>query len=1291
MNRNNNSHQYTPPSTIRRNSTLNPNVNLSYYNQRSRQQLNNPFTYTPQLTMVDSRTQHFLSQPPPIHQSTIHQQFPNYNASSLFDLENPELNHDFFTSPTFTTLSHRQPQQQQRRTMHRQSYVPPVYSTATTNIFSGQQRLDDDNNRFKVLEDQPSSHYTPLSSRESSNDSFASRMDIANDIRARLLNDIQRSITDLDDEIQSLDGNRSRYLTTNTRYITPQSRFSPIIELDIQDDKPNPSILDKFIHSTLFSQNDNNNNNNNNRARLLSSQPTSAIEHLSLNDNSLWPQKQKRAYEVIPRLTKTSRQSSSTTNNFLAIVESEPTENQPIPIESSSSDNNREEQTIDHVKSAQRIEDDLPVINKDSYETNQPPTEDNLISNEKRSSTQVYHYGPEIDEIEILSNHPENVDIYETHIDSIKDNDGDDLKPLTIDQFLRDRSTSPRSRVMLTANIYSGGSEILDNETQDILHDAYDVARSLLNSPQTDLAETKDLHLENLKELVQMAKEIEPKEKNRDILTLAPGPTNTEILLSTPIEKHSNDTSNLSVSSAKTLDFQNHTILSKAIKHSRSAALPVNDAEKNDKTNIATTDTTISNKQPYFFSDFGNDDEEMVSLDTNNFVNNLDTTGAADGGSGGQSDYVSNNNNAFIIPQGEEEKNNFSTTQQQFKRNNTVLNEQKEKKGIDENMSSPVTTTFENNHHTNNDNGNILITNSNQDRAIISQSAISHNKLAETTMDEETLPNIQHLQQSVDNKDSQSTHFPSRPVSSKSHKEPADEEKQGARRHSSSKSRRPHSRSSAIVSPNVDEKSVLDLRQSVMNREERKSARTNSIDSLKNENVQESRPNPHAASRNSLVTSPHAAEIVATTLDGRHRSRKNSSNVVNTYNEPQRISSRSPSSQSKKRLSSQNYGRVNSPPTDGALMADDLNTSSVSHMTPQPPSKHISARSTRSQAQDQADDDSQLSRQNSNIHEINKHSESPIEGPYSSADLLSDDELNDDKTIADLLKNIPQSYEKDPPVKRNTHSSTSNSSLPVQLTNEEKLSGPLNSVDNSLAPSRNQSPTVISRKKYSITSNPTADNVDFVTAPVNNAILLQTTTDDTTTTTTITVFGQQNEQNTIEQTITIAPTHVQDEPKSLEIEFRHNTSPVLLPTPQETRKNSSEAVQSVIRQNDEENIRNSNRHSTPSIRETPIPSPTPSSNSLRDNLDVPPQSPVERIESKSQLDKPPAPKSPHKEEKTAPSTPPFSPTVNEQSVVAASPPLEIEQLPQSEKSVSTSNNQDEQVTNIIRDGTPLNS
>ncbi|CAF0929571.1 unnamed protein product, partial [Didymodactylos carnosus] len=1248
MNRNNNPYQYTPPSTNRRTSTSNLNAHLLYYDSRTRQQSNNPYTYSPYVNMFDSRTRRISSQSPQIYEPAIHQQFPTYNASSLFDAENPELNHDLFTSPTFST--HHSPQVQ-LPTMHRRSYVPPVYSTpSTTNIFNEEHLLENNNNRFSLFDHETSSsHYTSIPFREVTKDSIASRMDAGNEMRLRLLNDIERSITDLDKELESLENNRSRYSTVNLRHTAPQpTRFSSIIELDILEDDTNRQtpILGKFTHSAVLSQS----NNNQNKPSL--SQPTSAKDNLSLTDSQLWPQKQKRAYEVIPRFTgefKTSRQSSSTNNNMPVVIEAERRENQLVPVESSSSANNRNERIINDDNNDQQIENDLSILKKDSYKTDHSPIKENLISNEERpSGTQIYHYGPEIEEIEILVHHPENIDIYETNIESFNNNEGNDLELLTIDQFLRDRSSSPRSRVMLTAHMYGGGSATLENETEDILDEIYDVARSLINSPLTDLADVKDLYLENLEKLILIGTTEEPKHENHGISALVIEPSNNEILLNTPAKKDLKDDS-LSISSAKTVD----KIQNPSIKLLPPLVVPVDNVEQVHETKPVTPSNTIPVQQPYFFSDFGNDDEDIISLDTNNFINNPDLTGM-DGGMGGQSDYFSSSsNNALILPQGEEveERNNFSTIQQQFKRNNTTLNaHEEEKKETDENMRSSVTTAFKNNHYTADDDENILIANSKQDRTLKPQSATSYVKLETMVMEKDTQSYAQNLQQSMTDQDLTFTRSSSRPLSSRSCKESPNQEKQVFSRHTSSKSHHPRSQSSAIKSPLAHEKSLLDMRPSLTSQEKRNSAELNLVDSLKNESAQDIRLNSPATTRTSHVTNTNAKEASPSPLDERQRSRKNSSNVHSSLR------------QSEKRLSSsvQNSERLNSSTADRALKGDDLNTSSVSHTTPEPISKHASATSSRLKSRSRVDDDSQFTRQNSNVHENknNFQNASPLERKYSHNSLMSENEQNNNQTIANLLKNIPLSHENNPSVER-TQSTVSNSSLPVPRTIKEEEFELVNSANNSLAPSRNQSPTIINRRKYSIMSNSPGDSGDAATLPVNNTILLQTTTDENTTTTTVTIFAQQNRKSTIEQTVSIAPKHIQKEQIPLEIESEGKTSPLLSPTARKTKKKSNKSPHSTIRQNDEKNISTPSQRYTPSKTEHSHPPSTSSLNSLEDNLDVQPERLVKSTGSNSPLNK--------------------------------IRPLEIQSSPPSEKSISTSSDQVRQVSSLIRDDILLNS
>ncbi|CAF3470743.1 unnamed protein product [Rotaria sp. Silwood1] len=490
---------------------------------------------------------------------------------------------------------------------HQHSYQPPSFlqdlpsSSANTisdlgepiSIFDNIKPLEQ--RRAIVAPPLPSTYVPPnINQRPSVSDV---RLATAHVLRDQLLTDIQRTINDIDRDLTSLERRPSLQ-----RYIPP--RFSPIIELDNQDEnlfrqttkttkavsvpvkKPVPIITSPM----------------NKKVQQTSAHSTATTkEGNSSTSSQIWPNKPKRIYEVIPSLTsdskKTSRQSSvGAQHEQIKITEIQSRQSTPKLIEKS-------------------------------------------ISSSQLQLRGQYHYAPEVEEVEILPNDPENID-HKLTLDEIQETSP--YETLNTDQFLHDSSNPLESRVIIFVPEVSGNSRIGHNESiEDLIqHDQIDnahIAQPLTVDSFHDVRPTKELTSQDAQSLIQTAPEVqnEPELESRNIII--------------PHEIH-HETE---------IDLENQTnpIISKPIQHrrpstkdSRATSITTNDLhEKSSSLQIPTIDSTVvaasfspppqpsspppsppshpadsnaNSLAPYFFSDFGNEgegEEDTITIDPSNF------------------------------------------------------------------------------------------------------------------------------------------------------------------------------------------------------------------------------------------------------------------------------------------------------------------------------------------------------------------------------------------------------------------------------------------------------------------------------------------------------------------------------------------------------------------------------------------------------------------------------------------------------------------------------------------------
>ncbi|CAF3330528.1 unnamed protein product [Rotaria socialis] len=457
-----------------------------------------------------------------------------------------------------------------------------------------------------------SSTYMPPdpSQRVSLNDN---RIATAQALREQLLNDIQHSIVDIDRELTSLDKR-----TPVPRYLPP--RFSPIVEFDAHDvnpfrqikktNKPVSVPVKKTVPIVTSPMSK--------TIQQTSAHSSIAKENSSANSQT-WPNKPKRIYQVIPSLTsdsrKTSRQSSVGAQH-------------------------------EHIK-----------ISEIYSNQSTPKLVDKSISSSKLQLRGQYHYGPEVEETEILPNDPENTD----HKSTLDEMEGtNQYEPLNTDEFLRELSPPPQSRAMINVPEFSGNNQLESRESaEDFIHKNQidsNNARVLTANSLHDLTPTKDLMIPDTELLIQTAPEdhAESELKSEHVFTPRESPKDNEI----HFENENENENDNKKEKEKENENENNPTLSKpnqnsrpSTKASRTTPIAANDnlIEKPTLLQVPTIDSTVDITSPpprsypppsspppavaadnnvggvaaYFFSDYGNDDEgeeDLMPIDQSNFI-----------------------------------------------------------------------------------------------------------------------------------------------------------------------------------------------------------------------------------------------------------------------------------------------------------------------------------------------------------------------------------------------------------------------------------------------------------------------------------------------------------------------------------------------------------------------------------------------------------------------------------------------------------------------------------------------
>ena len=241
-----------------------------------------------------------------------------------------------------------------------------------------------------------------------------------------------------------------------------------------------------------------------------------------------------------------------------------------------------------------------------------------------------YHYGPEMEEMEILANDPENIDRQSTYEEM---REGSAHEPLKTEEFLRDLSASPHNRAVIFVPEYGSQSQMGHHETtEDFIQNApldTNMARSSTMNSLHGLTPTKELIIQDTQSLIQTAPQNQKEPEHP--------PRIASRSTTTPNELYHKTETNLITGHVP--------IISDGIKQSRLAtatSIMTEDPRKKSSPFQTTTDDAIaivslsphppppppgadnnvSGLVAYFFSDFGNEGEgeEDISIDQTNFA-----------------------------------------------------------------------------------------------------------------------------------------------------------------------------------------------------------------------------------------------------------------------------------------------------------------------------------------------------------------------------------------------------------------------------------------------------------------------------------------------------------------------------------------------------------------------------------------------------------------------------------------------------------------------------------------------
>ncbi|CAF3444133.1 unnamed protein product [Rotaria socialis] len=305
----------------------------------------------------------------------------------------------------------------------------------------------------------------------------------------------------------------------------------------------------------------------------------------------------------------------------------------------------------------------VPRISSEMSKTSQVSTPKLMMNFITDSFVGQYHYGPEVEEIEIDDNDPENEDLKSTY-DEISQFDFHET--FTLDQFLREQSNLPQNRALISVPEYVDNEDTRMNESTEELDeknliDTNTVRPSTVTSLR-ELTSVGKLNIQDFQSLIQTAPELKIE---------VPSEPQTVNIEESP---HAIDT-NLA-----------NTILSKPMRHSR-LSIRTQDTLSLSSQTTKNPDNNNNNHTNYFFSDFGNEfegEEDLISIDPYNFAPPT------------ESELMSEDNRSNVLMRQSQTSllnphASQKQQQQQHIENNNLYLEETEKKKIDASTKQSVT------------------------------------------------------------------------------------------------------------------------------------------------------------------------------------------------------------------------------------------------------------------------------------------------------------------------------------------------------------------------------------------------------------------------------------------------------------------------------------------------------------------------------------------------------------------------------------------------------------------------
>ncbi|CAF1043765.1 unnamed protein product [Rotaria sordida] len=305
-----------------------------------------------------------------------------------------------------------------------------------------------------------------------------------------------------------------------------------------------------------------------------------------------------------------------------------------------------------------RIYQVIPHITSETKITSQqstPTLPEKITSN---SVIGQYHYAPEIQQIQIHENDPENSDLKSTFNEISRFNFHETF---SLNQVHGQQFDLPKNRALILVPQYVDNYDIRTNESTEDLHQNNPIdtnfARSSSVKSLHDLTSSSKLNIKDFQSLIQTA------------------PESKQLQISSENVLNSHESFN------KTEPKLNNTILSKPIKHSH-LSIKTQEIPSSSSLPMRTSQNHTDFNMNYFFGDVGNEcegEEDLISIDPYRFALPI------------ESEIISDDNRSHTFT-----KQLQALQQRQTSEYNTQYVKETEKKKIDattKHIVTPMSTT----------------------------------------------------------------------------------------------------------------------------------------------------------------------------------------------------------------------------------------------------------------------------------------------------------------------------------------------------------------------------------------------------------------------------------------------------------------------------------------------------------------------------------------------------------------------------------------------------------------------